>query len=60
VQGYVKMRWHREFYLKLRADVMTIQRCVRRFLTRRGVIKERLLTYLSRELYQLKKVRSLE
>lgn len=56
IQGYVKMKWHRAFFLKLRADVMTIQRCVRRFLTRRGVIKERLISYLTRETQLLCKV----
>lgn len=39
---------------------MTIQRCVRRFLTRRGVIKGRLVTYLGNELYKLKKLKHFE
>lgn len=60
VQAYVKMKWHRQFYLKLRTDVMTIQRCVRRFLTRRSVIKERLVTFLAQETSALGRVKQLE
>jgi hypothetical protein len=54
------MLWHRQFYLKLKSDVMTIQRCVRIFLTRRGVVKGRLAEYLGEEVNSLGKVREYE
>jgi uncharacterized membrane protein (UPF0127 family) len=60
VQAHVRMLWHRQFYLKLKSDVMTIQRCVRIFLTRRGVVKGRLAEYLGEEVNSLGKVREYE
>ena len=60
IQAHVKMLWIRQFYLKLRSDVMTIQRCVRIFLTRRGLVKGRLAEYLTDEIHCLGKARSYE
>jgi len=39
LQGFVRMKWTREFYQKLRSDVIVVQRAVRRFLARRDIIK---------------------
>jgi hypothetical protein len=60
IQAHVKMLWHRQFYLKLRSDVLTIQRCVRIFLSRRGVVKGRLAEYLAEQVSTLGKVRQYE
>jgi len=46
VQAFMKMKWYREIYLKLKKNVTTIQRGVRRFLARRDIVKTRLATYL--------------
>lgn len=39
---------------------MAIQRCVRRFLTWRGVVKARMVSYLGRELDNLQQMKHLE
>lgn len=54
------MKWHREFFTSLRTNVITIQRSVRRFLARRDIIKQRLVTYLSQELNILRNVKQIE
>ena len=56
IQGFIKMKWYRELFVKLRINAKTIQRCVRRFLTRRAIIKSRMYAYLEREVTQLYKV----
>ena len=51
------MKWVREFYEKLRNDVIIIQRSVRRFLARRDIIKQRLVGYLGQEINIMKNVK---
>eukprot|EP00347_Sterkiella_histriomuscorum_P008181 403346072 len=60
IQGFFKMKWHKEFFSSLRNNVITIQRSIRRFLARRDIIKQRLVSYIGQELNILRNVKQIE
>jgi len=60
VQAFIRMKWYREIYHKLRKDTTTIQRGVRRFLARRDIVKQRLATYLGQEMSILNNIKQVE
>ncbi len=60
VQGFFRMKWMMKMLEHLRRNVIILQRGTRRFLARRDIIRERLVTYLSHEVSVLNNVKAIE